>query len=315
MAYQRKKRVSHNKELRLAITTGDPLGSGPIIVEKALRKLRPQKNFQFLVWTDRSKKNLKISGFKVLSVKNLGQALKEPFNPKTLIEIKAKSPLDQLKEASKACLKKESFALITAPVKKSKLKGFKGQTEVLKRRARVKKAYMSFRGSFFNCVLFTDHIPLKKISLKQDDLIFCLKTALEARKFLEKRNQKKPVAVLGLNPHAGEEGLLGKEEERLLTPLLKRFPKKDVVGPLPPDTAFLKKNLKEYSFFVCLYHDQGLIPFKALHGHSGFSETLGLPYFRFGVSHGTAPLVTKKDLNFDSFYEALKEALKRAKNF
>ena len=311
MAYQREKKLSHSQELRVALTTGDPGGIGPFIVEKALRKLKPQKNLQFLVWTDKSKKALKIPGFKTRVFKSLNQALKLDFDSKVLLEIKKKSPFEQLNEASKACLKKESFALITAPVKKSLLKGFKGQTDLLKKRARVKEAYMSFKGSFFNCVLFTDHIPLKKISIRQKDLKSCLKISLQARKHLPPGKKKKPLGLLGLNPHAGEKGLLGKEEEKILTPLIKAFPDGDVLGPLPPDTAFLKKNLKEYSFFVCLYHDQGLIPFKALHNFGGFSETLGLPYFRFGVSHGTASFAHKKNISFDSFYEALKEVLKR----
>ena len=213
MAYKREKRLSHNKELRLAVTTGDPSGIGPIIVSLALKKLKPKKNIQFVVFTDKSEKTLKIPGFKVLKFKSLNQALRQDFSGKVLLEIKTKSPFEQLNLASRACLKKETFALITAPVKKSLLKGFKGQTDLLKKRSKARYAYMSFKGSFFNCVLFTDHIPLKKINLREQELEACLKISLKSRKYLNKGMQKKPLGLLGLNPHAGEGGLLGKEEK------------------------------------------------------------------------------------------------------
>ena len=113
----------------------------------------------------------------------------------------------------------------------------------------------------------------------------------------------KKIAVLGLNPHAGEGGLIGNLEKTLFA----RLPK-GVVGPLVPDAAFLKKNWPLYSIFVCLYHDQGLIPFKMQHGQdSGAHLTLGLAFVRTSVDHGTAVDIFNKNVaNPNSMLEAIK---------
>ena len=110
------------------------------------------------------------------------------------------------------------------------------------------------------------------------------------------------MGVLGLNPHAGEGGLIGKEEEDILKPLIKTFSPKEVQGLLVPDAAFLKKNWDLYSFFIALYHDQGLIPFKMIHSHRGFAQTLGLPFLRLGVDHGTGIGLKHREISSESFF-------------
>ena len=146
-------------------------------------------------------------------------------------------------------------------MKKNKHKAL-SQTALLKILCNKKNLFMCFRGALFNSILFTDHIPLKKVSIDKTKFKDFLSLALKARIFLKPSLRKKPLGVLGLNPHAGEGGLIGGEEEEILKPLLKTFSPKEVQGPLCPDTAFLKKNWKLYSFFIALYHDQGAYPFQ-----------------------------------------------------
>ncbi len=300
---------------RLALTTGDPFGVGQQVVGEALENLGPKKGFQFFVWTDKKAKTLNISDFQTLVFKTSQQALKSSFKENHILQIKSSgSPGDWLEEASKLCLTKKLSALITGPVSKAVMKKTKqkalSQTALLKILCRKQNLFMCFRGHYFNIILFTDHIPLKKISIHKRKFKDLLLLALKARAFLKPSLQKKPLAVLGLNPHAGEEGLIGTEEETVIKPLLKMFSPKEVQGPLAPDSAFLRKNWSSYSFFIALYHDQGLIPFKTIHPHKGFAQTLGLPFLRLGVDHGTGIGLKKKEVSSESFFKALKEAIR-----
>ncbi len=295
---------------RLALTTGEGLGFH--IACQALKKLGPKKNIQFLIWTH--EEELNIPPFQTLVFKNARSALKSPFKEEELLQIKSSSTaMDWLKEAGEICLKREASALLTGPMSKKPLGRFLagGQTDILKKLCRIKQAFMCFRGANFNVILWTDHIPLKKISFPKKDFKDFLALCLSARALLPKGQQDKPLGLLGLNPHAGEGGRMGDEEEMFLKPVLKQFSLKNICGPLPPDTAFLKKNWKHYSFYVALYHDQGLIPFKMAHSHKGFAQTLGLPFLRLGVSHGTgADLLKEKNISSFSFLSAIQEALR-----
>ncbi|MCY4320894.1 MAG: 4-hydroxythreonine-4-phosphate dehydrogenase PdxA [Bdellovibrionaceae bacterium] len=296
---------------RIALTTGDPKGIGLFVAEEALKRLGTKKNFQFVVWTSKRSKTLQIPSFKTLCFSSSSETFSCQFKENILLQIKSsKGPGAWLLEAGEKALKKEVSALITGPVKKSQLKSFRaiGQTDLLKKQAKVKEVFMCFRGRFFNVILLTDHVPLKKVKLNKEKLECCLSLALSARKFLKESLQKKSLGVLALNPHAGEHGLLGSEEETIIKPFLKGI--KEVKGPLSPDVTFLKKNWKFYSFFIALYHDQGLIPFKMKHNLKGFVQSLGLPFLRLGVDHGIGANLKRKDICSESFFLALKEALR-----
>ena len=300
---------------RIALTTGDPEGIGQFVASEALKKLGPQKNFQFLIWTNKQSEILKIPKFQTSTFKTGSSALQRPFKENQILQIKSlKGPGDWVEEAALLCLKKNLSALITGPVSKKTVKKNRhkalSQTALLKTLCKKKNVFMCFRGAFFNTVLVTDHIPLKKISLSKNKLKDCLSLALKARGSLKASLQNKPLGLLALNPHAGENGLIGKEEEMILKPILQAFSNKELKGPLCPDSAFLKKNWEKYSFFIALYHDQGLIPFKMAHSHKGFAQTLGLPFLRLGVDHGTGLGLKKEDISSDSFLAALKEVLK-----
>ena len=303
---------------RLALTTGDPSGIGKQVAVQALKTLGPKKNFQFLLWTNSKAKSLNIPSFQTLTFKNSPSALKSPFKERCLLQIKSSGgPGEHLEEAARLCLNKSASALITGPVSKRLLKNHRykaiSQTALLKILCKEKKAFMCFRGRSFNTILWTDHIPLKAISIDKQSFKSFLNLALKARSFLPVPLQNKALGVLGLNPHSGEGGFIGTEEERILKPVLKHFSSKEIQGPLCPDSAFLKKNWNLYSFFIALYHDQGLIPFKMVHSHKGFAQTLGLPFLRLGVDHGTGIGLKDKDISSQSFLAALKESMRLIK--
>lgn len=297
-------------ENRLALMAGDFKGVGFFVLKQALKKIGPKKNFQFLIWCDKNSPTLKLPRFKTLVFKNSELAFKSSFKENSLLQIKSSgTPADNLVQAGKKALNGRLSALITGPVSKLGLKKYQavGQTDLLKKISGVREGFMCFRGSFFNVILLTDHTPLKKVSLKEQQIKTLLDLALSARDFLPPAFKKKPLGFLALNPHAGEQGLLGFEERSILKPLLKAY--KEVEGPLAPDTAFFKKNWKKYSFFISVYHDQGLIPFKMIHQERSFAWTLGLPFLRLGVSHGTGQNLKQKEISSHSFYLALREAI------
>ncbi len=283
---------------KILMTSGDPNGVGLEVTAKALEQLGPQRGAQFYIFrstlgeatqTARLDKH-----FKRLVVSSWEQAQKIKPNFQTLIDIQSSEPAPRWVEvAARACHGGFASGLVTAPlsktlIQKSGYKKAKGHTEILQQITGASDVHMVFIGQHFNVLLATGHIPLEQVprTLTKKKLETALQHALALRKVLKKSLQHKPVALLGLNPHAGEAGLLGKQELQIFSPLIKKY--QNVVGPLPPDVAFLKKNWDQFSVFVCPYHDQGLIPFKMIHGAQGYHLTFGLPFIRTSVDHGTA---------------------------
>jgi 4-hydroxythreonine-4-phosphate dehydrogenase len=283
---------------RILLTSGDPNGVGLEVTAKALEKLGPQKGVQFILFrsSDSELKQLKRidKKFNRIVVKSLEEAFSlNNLKASDLIDIESSESAPRWVEvAATACHKKHADGMVTAPLSKTLIQkqGYnaKGHTEILQKISGAKDVHMVFIGKEFNVLLATGHVAIEKISetLTTDVLEKALTQALNLRKILPKPLQKRPVALVGLNPHAGESGILGKQEIELFSPLIKKF--KGVVGPLVPDAAFLKQNWKKFSVFVCPYHDQGLIPFKMIHGTEGFHLTYGLSFLRTSVDHGTA---------------------------
>ncbi|MCB0391726.1 MAG: 4-hydroxythreonine-4-phosphate dehydrogenase PdxA [Bdellovibrionales bacterium] len=305
---------------RIYITTGDPDGIGLEVTAKALFKIGPQKEVQFVIFRSsyKAKKWIELieKKFKRKEVNKFNSNLTTCSS--TLIDVNSSEPAPLwFKQSIKLCLKNPHHKIVTGPLSKASfyeanLKVM-GHTGLLKSVTKKKNLFMAFKGQYFNVLLATDHVPLsivsKKLSLEH------LKKAVDAAKvFKASLSQKlahKPIAFVGLNPHAGDRGLIGKEELLKLTPFLEKFDKKEIIGPLVPDAAFLKENWNKYSLYICLYHDQGLIPFKAIHGQdSGAHITIGLPFTRVSVDHGTAKdIFNKNKANPSSMIEAIEYAL------
>lgn len=184
-------------------------------------------------------------------------------------------------------------ALVTCPIGKKSLQqaGFPypGHTEMLAALTGTDKVRMMMAGPRLKVVLVTIHVPLARVSelLSQENIVDCIRMTRGAlqRDFglVSPR-----IAVAGLNPHGGEEGLFGDEEERLIRPAVARFADDMISGPWPPDTVFHKAVAGGFDAVIAMYHDQGLIPFKLLHFQDGVNVTLGLPLVRTSVDHGTA---------------------------
>ncbi len=199
-----------------------------------------------------------------------------------------------LRQAGQACLSGELAGVVTGPVHKAVINeggiAYSGTTELLADQART-PVVMMLANEIVRVALATTHLPLRSVAdaITADGLALTLQIVHDAlqRDF----GLASPrIAVLGLNPHAGEDGHLGREELDLIIPLLERLRARgmDLVGPLPADTAFLPAKLAGFDTVLAMYHDQGLPVLK----YSGFEQavnlTLGLPYPRVAVDHGTA---------------------------
>ncbi|MGZ3768438.1 MAG: 4-hydroxythreonine-4-phosphate dehydrogenase PdxA [Bdellovibrio sp.] len=314
-------------KVKVALTTGDIDGIGFEVTAKALYHLGPQRNAQFFLWRSKNvpKKYLKLIDKKWVrvTVDSLENALK--IKGSYLIDIESDlSPAEWVEISARACLNRKIDGLATAPISKTGIKeaGFKdlGHTDILKRISKSKSVNMGFIGNKFNVVLATSHIPLSKVAndIKRDNsLLASLKNANSLRLKLPAKIKNKPIAILGLNPHAGEEGLIGADELQFY-PKLKKFADKNnipISEPLVPDAAFFPMNWKKYSVYLALYHDQGLIPFKLVHGQtSGVHISLGIPFIRTSVDHGTAKNIFGKDkANPNSMMDAIEWAVKLAR--
>ncbi|MCX7021076.1 MAG: 4-hydroxythreonine-4-phosphate dehydrogenase PdxA, partial [bacterium] len=201
------------------------------------------------------------------------------------------------------CLANPSRALVTGPISKQAwaLAGipYAGHTGYLAERCGVVgKEAMAFVSPRINVVLATTHIPLAEVARTlTTDRIVCVARLFRA--FLQKKMGREPrLALCGLNPHAGDSGVIGDEEGRIVLPAAEelRAGGMDLTGPLAADTLFTEKNLRRFDGFVALYHDQGLIPVKLLAFNSVVNVTLGLPFLRTSPSHGTAFDIAGKNI-------------------
>ncbi len=186
-------------------------------------------------------------------------------------------------------------AITTCPITKTGLRlggyPFPGHTEMLASLCRVSDYAMMLAGSRLRVTLVTIHVPLAAIPAlltREEVLRLIMRTGRSLQRDFGLSSPR--IAVAGLNPHAGESGLFGDEEERIIGPAIAaaRESGLSVSGPFPPDSVFVRAAAGDFDAVVCMYHDQGLIPFKLLHFADGVNVTLGLPLVRTSVDHGTA---------------------------
>jgi 4-hydroxythreonine-4-phosphate dehydrogenase len=206
--------------------------------------------------------------------------------------------------------------LATCPISKKSLNGagypFPGHTEMLASLTKTPDFAMMLAGSKLKVTLVTIHCPLREVPAALSiDEIFRLIRITHTALMIDFGISHPRLAVAGLNPHGGEGGLFGDEEERLITPAIARGKQHgfNVSGPFPPDTIYYKAASGEFDAVVSMYHDQGLIPFKLLHFEDGVNVTLGLPIVRTSVDHGTAYDIAGKGL---AKYTSLAEAIRLA---
>ena len=331
-----------NNTFKIVLSVGDESGIGPEIILKALCSDELPDNIDFILVG--SKKNL-LNTYNHL--KSIG--LKKLANPNSLqiydLEI---SPSD---DKSKLSYGNSSFyylikaielvkqypnsALVTGPIcKKSwSLAGhyFSGQTEVLAKSCGIKKVGMLFTakspitGWRFNTLLATTHIPLCEVPKRLNTKLIHSKLDL-FKEFCIKYNKKPTLKVAGLNPHAGEEGILGNEEKDWLNDSLIAWNKKNrdikLLGPISPDScwntsakAWRHKDAEKHDGILAMYHDQGLIPIKVIALNYSVNTTIGLPFIRTSPDHGTGFDIAGKGIaQSQSMIEAIKAAIEMNKN-
>ncbi|NYT26615.1 4-hydroxythreonine-4-phosphate dehydrogenase PdxA [Candidatus Thiodubiliella endoseptemdiera] len=209
--------------------------------------------------------------------------------------------LKTLDLATQYCLDKKAQALVTGPLHKGVInqaniyqdkngKGFSGHTEYLAQRANIDKTVMMLATEGLRVALATTHIPLSQVSknIQTDSLTQTLHIIHYSLQGYGLQNPK--IVVCGLNPHAGEDGYLGREEIEIINPLIKKLNTQgfNLVGSVPADTAFTPDALRGVDCVLAMYHDQGLPVLKTLGFKKSVNVTLGLPFIRTSVDHGTA---------------------------
>jgi len=331
-----------SKKFKIVLSVGDESGIGPEIILKALCSNEIPENIDFILVG--SKKNLQntYTHLKSLGLKNLA-------NPKDLniydLEISSSdnkskssygdSSFNYLTKAIEIVKQYPNSALVTGPIcKKSwSLAGhyFSGQTEVLAKSCGINNVGMLFTakspitGWRLNTLLATTHIPLRDVpEILTTELIHSKLNLF--KDFCSKYSDKPTLKVAGLNPHAGEEGILGNEEKDWLNDALIAWNKKNrgikLLGPLSPDScwnssakAWINKDAEKHDGILAMYHDQGLIPMKTIALNYSVNTTIGLPFIRTSPDHGTGFDIAGKGIaQSQSMIEAIKAAFDITKN-
>jgi len=320
------------KKKRIAITMGDPGGIGPEVIVKALYHKEVRNCCSPVVVGDARvmKKALELTKLP-LEVKVVsGLSVSAPSGRTVeVFDIRSRSPFRKgvpsssagtvavtcVRKAVELALKNEVKAVVTAPVSKESLNmaGYKwpGHTELLAGLTGTKDFAMMFVSDKLKLILCTIHIPLRDVP-KRINRKLVLKTIMLAVKGAAMLRIGNPhIAVAGLNPHAGESGIIGKEEMGSLVPAINkaRAGGVRVSGPYPPDVVFHRAYHGGFDMVVCMYHDQGLIPFKMLAFDTGVNMTVGLPIIRTSPDHGTGfDIAWKNRADPASMIEAIKLA-------
>lgn len=299
---------------RVGITMGDPTGIGPEIIVKVLSDKSTFRFCRPLVLGDRRVMERAItllnSTLKVNEIKTLKgrEYKKDMLNLISLSDINidemaygaptqacGRAMVGYIEEAVRLVLADKMDAITTAPINKKALSdagySYPGHTELLAELTGSRDYVMMLTGDTLKVALVTIHCSLRKVFhlLTIDKIVTSIRITHST--LVNFFGEKKPkIAVAGLNPHAGEGGLFGKEEEEIILPAVKQAQQlgMGVEGPLPPDTLFYHAAQGAYSAVVSMYHDQGLIPLKLLHFEDAVNVTLGLPLIRTSVDHGTA---------------------------
>jgi len=234
----------------------------------------------------------------------------------------AKAALSYLEFSSKLLKQNKVDAVVTAPISKERLWdigfNFPGHTEFYASELSGEKFVMMLGGDRLKVVLVTIHIPLKEIwnNLSSDKIKDTVRiTNDELKKSFNLKSPK--IAVAGLNPHAGEGGKMGTEEEELIIPVINELKEEGICveGPFSPDTLYYWAYSGKYDVVVSMYHDQGLIPLKLVHFDDAVNVTLGLSKVRTSVDHGTAfNIANKFEANYKSMENAIYTAIEMVKN-
>ncbi len=319
-----------NEKYTIGITLGDYNGIGPEVLIKVLSDDRIYKYCSIVVYGQKSvisfyTKLLKIQNFNIQEVQdteglspklpNIINCWSEPvqIQPGLLTPEGGSRALLCLNAGIKDLVEKKIDVLVTGPVNKSSISQhqpeFTGQTEYISKAAGNENSMMLLVDDGLRVGLVTNHVSLKDVTGKID--INLILSKLETLNNTLKQDfliSKPRIAVMGLNPHAGDNSLLGKEEKDIIAPAVNRAKEKGmlVVGPFSADGFFGSQHFRKFDAVLAMYHDQGLVPFKTLSFGTGVNYTAGLNIVRTSPDHGTGFDIAGKDLaDSDSLRNAI----------
>lgn len=323
---------------RIAISAGDYNGIGPEVVLKSLSS-QALDNVTPIILSSRAvidfyKKNLGLGvdyypaqsteDIKAGKV-NVLESYKEEkpkVDPGAFTKQSGKYSMLAVEKGIDLCTSNKADALVTAPISKEavNLAGYHipGHTEFLAEKTGTENFMMMLINENLRVGLVSVHIPISKVSNMLSGTQVSKNISIMHQSLQQDFNLEKPkIAVLGLNPHAGDGGIIGTEEIDFITPALEnaRSVGKNVTGPHPADGFFGNQKYKDYDGILAMYHDQGLIPFKTLSFGSGVNFTAGLPIIRTSPDHGTAfDIAGKNQADSSSFNQAFSLAIKLSQN-
>jgi 4-hydroxythreonine-4-phosphate dehydrogenase len=324
----------HNEKPVIGITTGDLNGIGPELIIKTFsdnrildlctpviftsnkvinfyRKMAPDVQFNFTSTKDLSNLNPKQV--------NIFTCWEEevPIVPGTLSEAAGKYAIRSLMVATQCLKDKQLDAIVTAPIHKSNTHTsdfpYTGHTPFLKEKFGAKDVVMILYSNELRVALATEHVPVAKVaSLITKELLQSKINILRDALIKDFGIDKPRIAVLGLNPHAGDEGQIGNEEQTVIKPVIEGYQQNGhlVFGPYGADAFFARRSYKQFDAVLAMYHDQGLVGFKTVAQGEGVNYTAGLPVIRTSPDHGTAfDIAGKNEADNSSLLEAVYQAI------
>jgi 4-hydroxythreonine-4-phosphate dehydrogenase len=319
-----------NKKIRVGITQGDINGVGYEVILKTLSDARVYENQAVIIYGSAKvaayhKKALELNSVNLTIVNTAREAafgrvsivnctddeVKVELSHSTAIA--GRASFQSLERATQELKEGLIDVLVTAPINKSNIQSdnfhFPGHTEYFESVfGDGKSALMLMISPIMRVAVATGHIPLSEVSAAIDIESLLVKLKILNKSLKRDFNIVKPrIAVLGLNPHAGDDGLIGKEDKEIIAAAVARAQEQRICcfGPIPADGFFGSGDFKKYDGILAMYHDQGLIPFKALSMESGVNYTAGLPIVRTSPAHGTAYSIAGQNIaSEESFREA-----------
>lgn len=305
---------------------GDPSGIGPAITSKAVNKLKGLADFvvigdEWVFKKAQSAKAWKAQNYKFIDLNNVTQ---QSFSFGKIKAEYGRASMEYLDKALELAKNREIDCLVTTPISKEaiNLAGFSysGHTEYLAKNTHTRDFVMMLLNKSLRISLVTRHIPLRDVPAQVNEdriskTIFLTHRAL--KQIFKIKNPR--VVVCGLNPHASDNGLIGKEENRVIKPAIEKLRAKfriNINGPISSDVAIYQAKCGQYDAVIAMYHDQALIPLKFSADFTGVNMTLGLPFVRTSPLHGTAFDIAKdyRLAHPASLVEAIKLAVRCALN-
>ena len=322
----------------IGITMGDPSGIGPEIIMKLVEDKDLMSSCYLVIFGDTAvlrhynRAGIEINevdkplltGYKMgrLDVIPVSNLKKEDYIPSSPTRNTARAMAQYIITATEMAMDRKIDAIVTCPISKILLRdaGYKyeGHTQFLSHLTHTPNPVMMLAGERLRVSLVTIHRALREVPdiLDMESIIRTIRITSESLK-MDFNIPFPRIAVSALNPHAGEGGIMGDEEKRVIMPAVEQAREDgiDATGPYPADTVFWRAQGGEFDVVVSMYHDQGLIPIKLLHFNDAVNITLGLPIIRTSVDHGTAYDIAGKGIaSCDSLRSAILMAVEMVKN-